>query len=87
MEPFLDLDPQDWPIESKRIDIITQLVIDDPLPNGRFAPKVMKFFTDDLPCYVDKYQHVQSDCLRNNEPCVKISEVYEVIKDLVNIQI
>ena len=26
-KPFLDLDPQDWPIESKRIDIITQLEI------------------------------------------------------------
>jgi hypothetical protein len=76
--PFLAFSPDEWPIESKRVDIITQLEIEDYLPV--LSADIKHFFSDSLPEYLTKYKSVAEDCIRRDEPTVHVNKIYSTIK-------
>jgi hypothetical protein len=82
--PFLDAPPEEWPLESRRVDVINQLEW-SPAFSSKNTEKVTLFFEASLPIYMEKYRFVEPDCLRRDEPCVHIDVIYDAIKDMTGI--
>lgn len=83
ISPLQHLELQDWPLESNRVNIITQLEFD--VENLECDMRL--FFEKTLPLYLSDFQFCAKDCLRRDQPSVHISEICKAIQGLVGVPI
>jgi hypothetical protein len=83
IEPFFDKPPAIWAMDSKRIELLERRLYPKIPKNDTNSKKCKYFFEHSLVEYNQHYRYPLAGCLRRDEPCVHLNEIYPLIQPLL----
>jgi hypothetical protein len=83
IEPFLDKHPALWAMDSKRIELLERRLYPKMKRTDVNYKKSIHFFEYSLTEYNQHYRYPSVGCLRRDEPCIHLNDIYPLIQPLL----
>jgi hypothetical protein len=81
--PYFSTNPADWPLESKRIELLESL---PPPVFGHEEIELKNFYEQSLVIYNERYRVPLANCLRYEDPSIHLDEIHPLISPLLRCQ-